>query len=209
MFFTWNSWNTLLFLNFQTSLKSGCMLNMITPLEFYVSSYNFTRRVSVSKSLSGWGVPASEMPIFHIGSVMWVKKKIGKYLMTDKLFNENMTIIAQISSIWERHPWVHRRAHTDAIYHSQVYKSTSGTWQCWLITVIHAYMLQTDTWLCMIQIFRSAPDVWTQCLPCSPTIHKVPDPIKCWLPIHMPFSSTKWHSLWVSISFMKQPVYDP
>ncbi len=31
MFFTWNSWNTSKFLNFQTSPASGCMLNMITP----------------------------------------------------------------------------------------------------------------------------------------------------------------------------------
>ncbi len=30
MFFTWNSWNTSIVLNFQTSPRSGCMLN-ITP----------------------------------------------------------------------------------------------------------------------------------------------------------------------------------
>ncbi len=28
MFFTWNSWNTSIFFNFQTTTRSGCMLNM-------------------------------------------------------------------------------------------------------------------------------------------------------------------------------------
>ncbi len=70
MFFTWNSWNTSIFLNFQTSPRSGCMLNIITPSELHVSSYNFTRRVSTFKSLSGWGVPVSQMPIFNSGKAL-------------------------------------------------------------------------------------------------------------------------------------------
>ncbi len=52
-----------IFMNFQTSPRSSCMLNMITPLEFHVWSYHFTRRVSATKSLSGWVLPASHMTI--------------------------------------------------------------------------------------------------------------------------------------------------
>ncbi len=117
-------WLFSIFLNFQTSPRSGCMMNMITPLELHVSSYNFTTRVSATKTLLGWGVPTSEMPIFIFWpSVLKLWTSPWKYLLgpCSEIINVN---------------WV--------LYISRAYQAIIRPVHCWDILIV--WILTLTLW---------------------------------------------------------------